>query len=209
LNFSPLKWSTVIPLIAVTVCSAVGAPSDRKLVLHGATTAVEIPLQGMTRDDDSVQLAGQIQKSQVTLTNWRRGIGANDPAAQRLNDLVVKLQDDTIRDLRDGYQIASNTSGKFPDEKKSDIQKLLELCETILSHGPKFQDRVITHITTVPGGSLHFQAYDSTSKEWSTYSDGEIMDTGGYQFRVSGTNIKPFQEFVVIIDNPYTHSIAP
>ena len=203
-----ISWSVL--LVTLGLPSTVAAQSDRNITLRGASGTVEIPVQGMARNEDAVRLATRIQASQAALVQWRRGEQLDQPGARRLNDLALKLQDRSIQDLGEGYHIVANTSGGFPSENKSEIQKLLDLCDKIFSHHAQFQDRVVTHISTsVTGATIHFHEYDSAAMGWSTYSDGEEMDIGGYYFQVSAPNTKTFQELVVVLDNPCTHQLAP
>lgn len=210
MNLPKVQLLSSISLVALILSATASAQSGPKIVLHGSSGTVDIPLQGMARNEESVRLANRIQQSQKSLAQWRGGPQSNAPSAQRLSDIVANLQDGAIRDLGEGYQTVSRTSGKFPESKKSDIEMILDFCDKLLSPGPNFQSRVQTHISTqVPGATLHFKAYGSASDDWSTYSDGETMDIGAYYFRVSGANITSFQELVKILDNPTTHQIAP
>jgi hypothetical protein len=187
-----------------------GAQIDQAITVRGERIEAVIPLQGLERNDDAVELAGRIQANQTAAAQWRARLTAPNAAGSRLNILVKALQDEAIRDLGDGYHIAANTSGNFPDVKKTNIEKLLEQCEKIFASGTKFEQKVVTHISTpVAGATIHFQEYAGSALGWSTYSDGQVMDIGGYRFRVSAYGVAPFQETVVIIDSPHRHRLAP
>jgi hypothetical protein len=187
-----------------------GAQINQAITVRGERIEAVIPLQGLERNEDAVQLAQRIRANQAAAARWRARLPATDTAGSRLNLLVNALQDEAIRDLGDGYHVAANTSGNFPDSKKTSIEKLLEQCEKIFASDTRFEQKVVTHISTpVAGATIHFREYAGSALGWSTYSDGQVLDIGGYRFRVSGQGIAPFEETVVIIDSPHRHRLAP
>lgn len=206
-----LAWSGAITALLITAAPwPAAAQSEDKIVLKSDGHTAEIPVEGLKANEEAIDLARQIADSQKALSEWRSTADTSDPQVRKMVKLVTTLQGDSIEQLDTGYKTAITTSGGFPGEKKSDIQVLLGLVSGIMARAPQFQDKVFTHIsTTVPDSVIHYRKYSASTNQWSTYTNGQSMDTGAYYFKVSRGPATVFQERVVVIDNPHSQQIEP
>lgn len=208
-----MKQIAIIVLVAAALAAV---PADHaaaqpdSIQLQGADGAIVIPLQGIAANQRAIQLAMRVQASQRELDAWRSTADPTDSTSVRMAALVESLQSDGIQELGAAYQLAVNSAGPLEPSSVKKVDSLLGLAGRVMARQGSFQTRVMTQIsTTVEDAALHYRPYGGAVGNWSSYSGGQMMDVGGYHFRVSPKQSPRFEELLVIIDSPHAHRIAP
>ena len=218
-----IRWLTALAVVVAGFAGehSSGAGQDSRhakadeMVLRKADgTTVSVPTNGPLADERALALARAISDVDAARQAKDAFAGIGDASLRKtMNELATALRDDALDQLDLTYRVARRTSAGLDSRLLSpgfdSMRKLAELVSR-----PPVRQYVSTQITgRVEGMSIRFMStpdFNSGSKEWQTYTLGQPMKLGVYEFRlVQPGGGEPLCQKVEIMRDPMIATLDP